>query len=127
MIHRLSTRQPSSVWARFAALLSLMAVLSALLAPAAMLAEEVRTGKLGGLCSASAGWTGASGGSGGAAGDSSSGGHCDLCASVGLALPPVMAPPVPTFAGHAVVSPAMAALLLASDPGLPYSRGPPAA
>ena len=46
-------------------MLSFLAVVSALIAPASMLAEEVRTGKLGGLCSLSK----AVDGSGGVTGD----------------------------------------------------------
>jgi hypothetical protein len=113
---------PSSrpLWARLAAWLGFVAVCAALFAPVALLAEDVRTGQLGGLCSASGG--------GQASGDdaSSANGHCDLCGSAGLALPPLE-----QFGNCAVTVTAMAivfddAVRSASSPGLPFSRGPPA-
>ena len=69
------------LWSRFAAWLAFLAVFSALLAPVATLAEDVRTGQLGGLCSVA--------GSNQAGSDDASpaGGHCDLCGSAGLGLP----------------------------------------
>lgn len=115
------------LWARFAAWLGFLAVFSALLAPVSMLAEDVRTGKLGGLC------TVASGASATAAGDLSGGdesspaaAHCDLCGSTGPALPPPYqagAFPAPIPAMVAVFDDAVRS---ASSPGLPFSRGPPA-
>lgn len=97
-------------------------MLSALLAPASMLAQDMRSGKLGGVCSAGASW----GGSPEAAGDSAkAGAHCELCASVGLVMPPPPGTAIPCFAGHAVAPAGVPAQLAASDPGLPYSRGPP--
>lgn len=115
------------LWARFAAWLGFLAVFSALLAPVSMLAEDVRTGKLGGLC------TVASGASSTAAGDlpggdesSPAAAHCDLCGSAGPGLPPpyqagVFPAPIP-----AMVAVFDDAVRSASSPGLPFSRGPPA-
>lgn len=115
------------LWARFAAWLGFLAVFSALLAPVSMLAEDVRTGKLGGLC------TVASGASATAAGDLSGGdesswaaAHCDLCGSTGSGLPPPYQAgvfPAPITAMAAVFQDAVRS---ASSPGLPFSRGPPA-
>ena len=113
-----------SVWARFAACLSFLAVLSALVAPASMLAEEVRTGKLGSICSVNT----ATAGNPDAGDDNAlqTGSHCDWCASLGLAAPPMLASatlftaPVKHLAR--AESPAN---LAASVTGLPFSRGPP--
>ncbi|WP_397409300.1 DUF2946 family protein [Polaromonas sp.] len=115
------------LWARFAAWLGFLAVFSALLAPVSMLAEDMRTGKLGGLC------TVASGASATAAGDLSGGdesspaaAHCELCGSTGPGLPPPYqagAFPAPIPAMVAVFDDAVRS---ASSPGLPFSRGPPA-
>ena len=115
------------LWARFAAWLGFLAVFSALLAPVSTLAEDVRTGKLGGLC------TVASGASATAAGDLSdsdesswAAAHCDLCGSTGPGLPsPYQAGafPAPIPAMVAVFDDAVRS---ASSPGLPFSRGPPA-
>jgi hypothetical protein len=95
-------------------------VFAALLAPVSMLAEDVRTGQLGGLCSVAGGSQ--------PAGDDTlpTGGHCDLCGPAGLALLPLS----PTSARHTTVT-ALAvvfedAVRSASSPGLPFSRGPPA-
>lgn len=85
-----------------------------------MLAEDVRTGQLGGLCSVA-------GGNQPASDDTSpTGGHCDMCGSAGLALLTLN----PTAARSVSVA-AMAvvfenAVRSASSPGLPFSRGPPA-
>ncbi|MDQ3272538.1 MAG: DUF2946 family protein [Pseudomonadota bacterium] len=112
---------PSSrpLWARLAAWLGFVAVFAALIAPVSMLAEDVRTGQLGGLCSAA--------GTGQAGNDDASPatGHCDLCGSAGLALPPLE-----RAAGCTAIITAMAvvfddAVRSASPPGLPFSRGPP--
>lgn len=115
--------QPSLWWARVAAFLGFLALVSALLAPVSMLAEEVRTGQLGGLCSASAGWSQT-----GQPGDDASGigTHCDMCASLGWSLPPqpyaaASAPPTHALTLVAVPTPWGTAVL-----GLPFSRGPPA-
>ncbi len=115
-------RQPSSSWARLAAFLGFLAVVSALLAPVSMLAEEVRTGQLGGVCSATAAWSQT-----GQAGDEAAGigTHCDMCASLGWSLPPqpYTAPSVPPVhtAGLVAVPTTWGTAVL----GLPFSRGPP--
>jgi Protein of unknown function (DUF2946) len=104
--------------------LGMLAVFSALVAPATMLAEEVRTGKLGGVCSAQSGVAidPASGG------DTAlqAGGHCDWCSSVGLAPPPLVAsaPLLPAPTPYIAVSD-FPADLAACVTGLPFSRGPP--
>lgn len=112
---------PSSrpLWARLAAWLGFLAVFAALLAPVATLAEDVRTGQFGGLCSAM--------GNGQPDGDDTSpaNGHCDLCGSAGLALPPLQrtASYGPAVTAMAVVF--ADAVRSAVSPGLPFSRGPP--
>ena len=112
------------MWARLAAFLSFLAVLSALVAPLSMLAEEVRTGQLGGLCSASAvSGISADAGSGDAP---QAGAHCDLCASLGWALPPLPVAAIPCFAGEQVAAADFPADVVTTNPGLPFSRGPPA-
>lgn len=115
------------LWARFAAWLGFLAVFSALLAPVSMLAEDVRTGKLGGLC------TVASGASATAVGDLSGGdesswaaAHCDLCGSTGPGLPPPYQAGVFPAPIAAMVAVFQDAVRSASSPGLPFSRGPPA-
>ncbi|MEO6321256.1 MAG: DUF2946 family protein [Polaromonas sp.] len=124
MSHRPSLRPPLSVWAHLAAFLSFLAVLSALLAPVSMLAEEVRTGQLGGICSLNA--------VSGSSADSDSGdapqagAHCDLCTSLGWALPPLAVAAIPCFAGQQVAAVDFPADVATAVPGLPFSRGPPA-
>ncbi|UUZ73499.1 DUF2946 family protein [Polaromonas sp. JS666] len=123
---RPSARPLLSVWVRLAAFLSFVAVLSALLAPVSMLAEEVRVGKLGGICTVATASTAgqpASGGDG--EHQAGSGSHCDWCGSSG-----VMAAqwPVPAHfpsLDHSVSAVAFAAVFPASALGLPFSRGPP--
>ncbi|WP_143093170.1 DUF2946 family protein [Polaromonas sp. OV174] len=119
-----SSRPPLSVWARLAAFLSFLAVLSALLAPASLLAEEVRTGKLGGLCSANMAST--SQADGGAGELPPAGSHCDWCASMGLLPPPLSLAVIPSYLDQQVAALDVPANLAASIPGLPFSRGPPA-
>lgn len=117
------TQIPLSVWARLAAFLSFLAVLSALVAPLSMLAEEVRTGQLGGICSLNAvSGIGADAGPGDAP---QAGAHCDLCASLGWALPPLAVSAIPCFAGQQVAALDFPAHVIATNPGLPFSRGPP--
>ena len=112
------------MWARLAAFLSFLAVLSALLAPVSMLAEEVRTGKLGGTCSVN---TALADHSGSDTGDAlAAGSHCDLCGSMGLAPPPLPVFAIPCFPGNQVASVDFPADAGAAIPGLPFSRGPPA-
>jgi hypothetical protein len=105
--------------------LGLLAVFSALVAPATLLAEEVRTGKLGGLCSAPSRVAADPASDGEAALQAAL--HCDWCSSVGLAPPPLLA-----FAPMLMVPTGRMALRdVPADPapsvtGLPFSRGPPA-
>jgi hypothetical protein len=122
-----NTSSSRPLWARFAAWLGFLAVFSALLAPVSLLAEDVRTGKLGGLCSV-ASQTGAAGAPGSSGSDDSSltTGHCDLCGSLGLGLLPL---PQTEVVSAAVTTTAVVfddAVRSASSPGLPFSRGPPA-
>ena len=120
----LSPRPPLSCWARFAAWLGFLAVLSALVAPASMLAEEVRTGKLGGLCSLTTTPAGKSD-----AGNSQApqpGSHCDACTAMDFVLPVLPVSAIPCFPGDRVATIAVPADVAASIPGLPFSRGPPA-
>ena len=117
--------RPHAAWVRVAAWLGLLAVFSALVAPATLLAEEVRTGKLGGLCSAQSrvATDPASGGNTAL----QAGSHCDWCSSVGLAPPPLLASPLLQAAPtHCVALSDFPADLAASVTGLPFSRGPPA-
>ena len=111
------------LWRRIAALLSFLAVVSALIAPASMLAEEVRTGKLGGLCSLSKAVDGA----GGVTGDvKPDGQHCDLCGSLALAAPLFAEYPLPSQPDQHLASVDFSFDWAALVEGLPPSRGPPA-
>lgn len=89
-----------------------------------MLAEEVRTGQLGGICSVNA----ASGSSADAdPGDApQAGAHCDLCGALGWALPPLAVTAIPCFAGQQVAAADFPAATAVTIAGLPFSRGPPA-
>lgn len=109
--------------ARVGVFLAFLAVLAALLAPVSLLAEEVRTGKLGGICSAGPVSTGKLDAGSGEALPAAS--HCDWCSSVALVLPPLPVCAIPSFPGFQVVSVAFPADLAASIIGLPFSRGPP--
>lgn len=111
------------MWARLAAFLGFLAVLSALWAPVSMLAQEVRSGQLGGICSLHA----ASGNSADAgSGDApQAGSHCDMCGALGWALPPLAVSVVPSFAGQQLAAQHVPANLVAAVTGLPFSRGPP--
>jgi Protein of unknown function (DUF2946) len=119
-----SARPAHFLWVKIASWLGLLAVFSALVAPAAMLAEEVRTGKLGGLCSAQSRASNVPASGGEAA--LQAGAHCDWCSSVGLAPPPLLASapllPAPALCIDLSDFPAD---LAASVTGLPFSRGPP--
>ena len=111
------------MWARVAVFFSFLAVLSALVAPLSMLAEKVRTGQLGGICSANAAWgSSADDGSGDAP---QAGAQCDLCGALGWALPPQPVTAIPCFAGVEVAAADFPADVVATNPGLPFSRGPP--
>ena len=121
-----SSHPPAWLWVRFAAFLSFLAVASALFAPVAQLAEDVRTGRLGGVCSAVK--SAVAGNASGAAPNGTAAEqhtHCDLCGSLALALPPVVTQPIPTQASRLLTMAAPPSELLRFGPGLPYSRGPP--
>ncbi|MES2362190.1 MAG: DUF2946 family protein [Pseudomonadota bacterium] len=122
-----SSRARPSLWARFAAFLSFLAVLSALVAPASMLAEELRTGKLGGICAANtASWGGADASDAGNGSTPQAGSHCELCGSLGLALPPLPVASMPCDPGTQVADASSPVHRAESISGLPFSRGPPA-
>ncbi len=111
-------------WARLAAWLGFLAVFSALLAPVSVLAEDVRTGKLGGLCSVAT----ASGALDAPGSDdaSSTHTHCDMCGASGLSVPPArQATALSAAAATAMAGVFHDAVRSAAPPGLPFSRGPP--
>jgi hypothetical protein len=124
-------RSPLSLWSRLAVLLSFVAVLSALLAPAAMLAQEVQGGRFGGICSLkSSGTDTAAGSTLGAPDDGSSdadGSHCDLCGSMAKMLPLLALPVIPSLPESGVAATRLPAHTVPSITGLPFSRGPPLA
>ena len=117
---QLKTNLP--LWQRIAAFFSFVALASALLAPSALLAEEVRTGKLGGLCTITSV----------ASGDQTDGDsadlpvHCDACAASGGVLPEGSKPSVVVAAKQTGVAAGLLLHLPAHIDGLPPSRGPPA-
>ena len=118
---------PPALWTRFAALLSFLAVLLALVSPISMLAEDVRTGKLGGVCSLSTlAVSTPDAGTPGDAGTPATGSHCDLCGSLAWALPLLAVVTIPSFPGSQVPAVRLPADVAASSLGLPFSRGPPA-
>jgi len=123
--HHPTNRPTLPVWERLAAWLAFLAVLSALWAPVSMLAQDVQTGKLGGICSANTSSSAAGDVSDGDAG--STGLRCDLCGSPGLVLPPLPVAPAACFSGTPVAVAAVPAVIGAAVPGLPFSRGPPSA
>ena len=117
------------LWVRLAAWLGFLAVFSALLAPVTMLTEEMRTGKLGGLCSvaSSIASAGSVGDTGLDTGDTSlASGHCDLCGVQGLCLPPLQQAGLLSPGAATMAAVFQNAVRSASSPGLPFSRGPPA-
>ena len=119
------TRQPLSIWARLAACLSFIAVVAALMAPVSMLAQDVKTGKLGGVCAVNVAAAIAGADSGG--GDAPQAGtHCDLCGVAGLLVPPLPVAGMACFDGNEVAALDLPAEANAAIPGLPFSRGPPA-
>lgn len=125
MSHHPASRLTPPVWERLAAWLAFLAVLSALWAPVSMLAQDVQTGKLGGICSVNMVSSNAGGdASGGDAGSTSL--RCELCASPGLVLPPLPVVAAPCFSGTDVAAADVPAAAGAAIPGLPFSRGPPA-
>lgn len=87
-----------------------------------MLAEDVRTGKLGGVCLVNTATNMASSGSGDAVPADL---HCDLCGSFVMVLPAFVAQTMPSFPGHDVAGMDLSFDLAANISGLPPSRGPP--
>jgi hypothetical protein len=119
--------QPSSsptkpLWKRIAAFLSFVAVLSALVAPAAILAEDVRTGKLGGVCLVN---TAANPAVDGSSDVTPTDPHCDMCGSLALVLSLFDAQAIPSDPSQQVAGIDLLFDLAARISGLPPSRGPP--
>jgi hypothetical protein len=123
VFNQLSSPSTLPLWRRIAVALSFLAVLSALVAPASMLAEEVRTGKLGGLCLVQTAANTAVDGSGDT---QPAGSHCDLCGSFALVLPPFAAQSIPSQPSQQVAGIDLPFDVAAAISGLPPSRGPPA-
>lgn len=121
---RSSCHSPPSVWSRFAAWLGFLAVLSALVTPVSLLAEEVRTGKLGGICSLRA--VPGNGPDAGLDAAPHAGTHCELCGAPGWLLPPLAVCAIQSFAGQQLADDGFPADVAVRPTGLPYSRGPPA-
>ena len=97
-------------------------MLSALAAPVSLLAQDVGNGKLGGICYAEPVPDGLQSGE---LEPSYPGGHCSLCSSSGLALPPSV-----VFTQASLLCYDLAQRMVSSDravivSGLPFSRGPP--
>ena len=124
MSYRPHSRPALAVWARLTAWLSFLAVLSALWAPVSMLAQDVRSGQLAGICSVNAEPANISGA--GLGGVPQAGAHCELCASLGWVPPLLAVLVIPSSPGQQVAVVDVPANLSAAIPGLPFSRGPPA-
>ena len=98
-------------------------MLSALVAPISLLAQDVGSGKLGGICYVEPVMDSPQ------QGEPASlhpGGHCSLCASSALVTPPLAVftqAPVLSYALALRMSPSDRAVIVS---GLPFSRGPPA-
>jgi hypothetical protein len=97
-----------------------------------MLAKGLHSSHLGSVCGSHAiansgldAFHDTDGGSGDAA-PHHAGRHCDLCASLGWALPPLPVAAIPCLAGEQVAAADFPADVVTSNPGLPFSRGPPA-
>ena len=104
-------------------------MLSALLVPVSMLAQDVQSGKLGGVCSLNNFVAGSSSFDGVAAGGASAqpkGAHCDLCGAPGVVPASLVLLVIPTFPGSQVAAFTLPAALATSIAGLPPGRGPPA-
>ena len=131
-----------SIWVRFAAFLSFLAIFLALVAPASMLAQELRTGKLGGICSFTSASTSTSISLAAqtfadafASLDNNKPDHndarthgasCELCGTLGLVLPILVVASNGPFVSNELVAFFLPPPVAPSDPGLPFSRGPPA-
>ncbi len=102
--------------------LAFLAVLSGLVTPSSMLAKEVQTGKLSGLCSSTTAFTGVD-----QSDEPDPNPHCDWCGSsvVASILLPEIA--IPSFPGTRVVTQSFASDTSAAIVGLPFNRGPPTA
>ena len=110
--------------ARLAAWLGVLAVFCALFAPVSMLAQDVQSGKLSGICSASYGFDhGDAGSTPGDQGNKSAG--CELCGFIGLILPGAPLTVALRFAPPPPQALKRTRPLSAAVPGLPFSRGPP--
>ena len=107
--------------AKVAAFLSFLAVVAALIAPAALLAADLRTGKLGGLCSTTSSL--AFGSADDAAADES---HCDLCSLLSIAIAPIARQILPSRPDQIVSRNDLSLDLLVRANGPPPIRGPPA-
>lgn len=91
-----------------------------------MLAEELHAGKLGGLCSLNKPAGNALSAAAGQAGsDAPSGSHCDLCGTLGLALPAFAVQTLPSVPGMQLAGAFLTFDLNAAITGLPPGRGPP--
>ncbi len=101
-------------------------MLSALLAPVSMLAQDVQSGKLGGVCSLGK-LVASNADDGAATGEpaQAKGVHCDMCGSPGVVLPLLALLVIPTFPGSALAPVFLPADKAAFVTGLPFSRGPP--
>ena len=107
----------SSRWKWLAIVLSVLALWSALLAPAAALAQDLGEGRWFGVCSAAH--------AGESPHDASGEGHCGLCLLPGPALPPsAMSVPVGTSADAALSAGALRHWPVIAPVG-PFIRGPP--
>ena len=95
-----------------------------------MLAQEVRTGKLGGVCSLNPGSASgstdvAAGAAGDADGTAPADVHCGLCTSLCLAAPAVARLVLPSHPSSDVAAVYRPVNVPAFIKGLRYSRGPP--
>lgn len=89
-----------------------------------MLAQEVRTGELSGICHFNVAQDGDS--DAGSSGAPQAGSHCEMCGALGWALPPLAVCAIPCFAVQQVASVDVPAAVASAIPGLPFSCGPPA-
>lgn len=100
--------------------------MSALVAPVSMLAEEVRSGKLGGICSVNMASQGSPDGDLAEAGHATkTGAHCEPCGFLGVALPCLAVVSIWCDPATQVAHASAPTHRPASMPGLPFSRGPP--
>ena len=102
-----------------------LAVLSALAAPVSMLAEDVRTGKLGGLCSLNTTDSTEKGVAGGSNKARQTSTHCELCGTPAIALLVSVNTPTGTFALLHLATFHLPETLANVVVGLPFGRGPP--